>query len=115
MNITLKENLILNNIIGNYIISNSLYYDECKSLYDVVNRLKKERFILINSRSQYEYCKKEAKKELRQYDIKRICNKKILELDKLEKKNNTRCNGYIENRLSYEEWLKVAKTNKRSK
>ena len=44
-----------------------------------------------------------------------ICNKKILELDKLEKKNNTRCNGYIENRLSYEEWLKVAKTNKRSK
>ena len=43
MNITLKENLILNNIIGNYIMSNSLYYDECKSLYKIVNNLKEAR------------------------------------------------------------------------
>ena len=75
---TLKENLVLNAIIGNYVIDNGLYYDECKSLYMIVNKLKKERAILINSMSQYEYVRKEAKKELRLYNTKSICNKKMM-------------------------------------
>ena len=97
MNITLKENLVLNAIIGNYIISNSLYYDECKSLYKIVNNLKEARHdikvpykILLDKTpltkdvindiesNELKEARKEALKELRLYNSKSICNKKMM-------------------------------------
>ena len=36
MKLTLKENMILNKVIGNYIIDNNLFFDECKTLNKIV-------------------------------------------------------------------------------
>ena len=95
MELTLKENMILNKIIGNYIIDNNLFYDDCKSLHNIVNKLKEERSnikvsykILLDKSpltkdkindieiDELNKAKQEAKKELRLYDNKSICNSK---------------------------------------
>jgi len=93
MELTLKENMILNKIIGNYIIDNKLFYDECKSLNNIVNKLKEERSnikvsykILLDKSpitrdkikdieiDELNKAKQEALKELRLYDSKSICH-----------------------------------------
>ena len=95
MELTLKENMILNKIIGNYIIDNKLFYDECKSLNKIVNKLKEERkdikvsYKILLDKSpltkdkindieidELNKAKQEALKELRLYDNKSICNTK---------------------------------------
>ena len=95
MELTLKENMILNKIIGNYIIDNKLFYDECKSLNKIVNKLKEERkdikvsYKILLDKSpitknkikdieidELNKDKQEALKELRLYDNKSICNTK---------------------------------------
>ena len=93
MELTLKENMILNKIIGNYIIDNKLFYDECKSLNKIVNKLKEERkdikvsYKILLDKSpitknkikdieidELNKAKQEALKELRLYDSKSICH-----------------------------------------
>ena len=95
MELTLKENMILNKIIGNYIIDNGLFYDECLSLNNIVNKLKEERSnikvsykkLLDNSpltedkvkaieNEELTIAKTKTLKELKLYNIKSICNKK---------------------------------------
>ena len=85
--------MILNKIIGNYIIDNKLFYDECKSLNNIVNKLKEERSnikvsykILLDKSpitrdkikdieiDELNKAKQEALKELRLYDSKSICH-----------------------------------------
>ena len=68
----LKENMILNKVIGNYIIDNNLFFDECKTLNKIANKLKEERREVEHS----EEAKQRALKELCLYDIKSMCNKK---------------------------------------
>ena len=72
MKLTLKENMILNKVIGNYIIDNNLFFDECGTLNKIVNKLKEERREVEYS----EEAKQRALKELCLYDIKSMCNKK---------------------------------------
>ena len=93
MELTLKENMILNKIIGNYIIDNKLFYDECKSLNNINNKLKEERkdikvsYKILLDKSpltkdkindieidELNKAKQEALKELRLYDSKSICH-----------------------------------------
>ena len=93
MELTLKENMILNKIIGNYIIDNNLFYDDCKSLHNIVNKLKEERkdikvsYKILLDKSpitkdkindieidELKKAKQEALKELRLYDSKSMCH-----------------------------------------
>ena len=72
MKLTLKENMILNKVIGDYVIDNNLFFDECRTLNKIVNKLKEERREVEHS----EEAKQRALKELSLYDIKSMCNKK---------------------------------------
>ena len=92
MELTLKENMILNKVIGDYVIDNNLFFDECKTLNKIVNVLKEEKYNIafekgarISKIGDYIYnikdfllkeAKEEALKELCLYDIKSTCNKK---------------------------------------
>ena len=72
MKLTLKENMILNKVIGDYVIDNNLFFDECRTLNKIVNKLKEER----REVEHIEEAKQRALKELSLYDIKSTCNKK---------------------------------------
>ena len=72
MKLTLKENMILNRVIGVYLINNCLLYGECKTLNKINNRLKEER----KNKSVSSETREEVLKELRFYDIKAMMNNK---------------------------------------
>ena len=82
MKLTLKENMILNKVIGDYVIDNNLFFDECKTLNKIVNKLKDIRLDyelvgeLKNDLNYIKESRKEALKELSLYNIKSMCNKK---------------------------------------
>ena len=82
MKLTLKENMILNKVIGDYVVDNNLFFDECKSLNNIVNKLKDIRLDyelvgeLKNDLNYIKESRKEALKELSLYNIKSMCNKK---------------------------------------
>ena len=114
MNITIKESMLLRKCLNNYVLDNSLEYDKSPLFNDLIYKLKEfENKAFDPFKEQKEQTRKTLNWELKKYSFQTITNKKILELDKLESINNN--NRYIKNRLSYEEWLKVAKTNKRNK
>ena len=72
MNITFKENLMLSNIIGFYMLKNNLNFDDCASISHIIYKLKKYRHNIeygkeIYDKSDIKKAKEQAKKELRQY------------------------------------------------
>ena len=90
MEITIKESMILRKCVNNYVLENNLDYDKTPLFNDLIHKLKEyERPLgLFNKdgelKNQIEIQRKSLNKELKKYSIQTTCNKKILELMKLE-------------------------------
>ena len=90
MNITIKESMIIRKCLNDYVLENNLDYDKSPLFNDLIYKLKEnDRPLGLfdkdgELKNQIEIQRKSLNKELKKYSIQTTCNKKILELMKLE-------------------------------
>ena len=90
MEITIKESMLLRKCVNNYVLENNLDYDKTPLFNDLIHKLKEyeKPLGLFNKdgelKNQIEIQRKSLNKEIKKYSIQTTCNKKILELMKLE-------------------------------
>jgi hypothetical protein len=127
MEITIKESMLIRKCLGNYVSSQLLDFDKSPLFNDLIHKLKEfennnikgvyvrkamENEAKINPNetnllnamnqariSQNKDNRKALNKELRKYNYQTICNKKVLELIKEERKWNVAINKMKENDL----------------
>ena len=111
MNITIKESMLLRKCLGEYVSSQYLNYDKSPLFSDLMDKLKgfEDGFYIFHRKDT----RQALNKELKKYSFQTICNKKVIDMIK-EERNNTP-NNYIENRLTYQEWLEIHHLNKPTK
>ena len=110
MLITIRESMLMRKCLNNYMLDNSLEYDKSPLINDLIHKLKDFEYDevighIVNDSKYIEKLHKkynidnmnelkkiikdekrnELKKELKKYSIQTKCNKKILELDELER------------------------------
>ena len=82
----IKESMLVRKCLNNYVLENNLEYDKSPLIMGIMNKLKEfERHNYYFSKDSINKARQELRKELLRYDMQTICNKKILELDKLER------------------------------
>ena len=112
MNITIKESMLIRKCLGNYVSSQLLDFDKSPLFMELMTKLKeyeKPKYDWDN-KEYLDSQRKALNKELKKYSFQTICNKKVL--DMIEEERNNTPNNYIENRLTYQEWLEIHHLNK---
>ena len=86
MKMNIKESMLVRKCLNNYVLENNLEYDKSPLIMGIIDKLKEfERHNYYFSKDSINKARQELRKELLRYDMQTICNKKILELDKLER------------------------------
>ena len=72
MNITIKEGLLIKNIIGHYMTNNNLYYDNNKEVLTIINKINVNNSSKICNARVLKDARKDAKKVLKKHYYERM-------------------------------------------
>ena len=121
MKMNIKESMLVRKCLNNYVLENNLEYDKSPLIMGIMDKLKslenyksyskgyenaKDGDLLVDcQRIVLDDKRNELKKELKKYSIQTKCNRKILDLEELERvenksKVNELCNNLIINKRS---------------
>ena len=106
MIMNIKESMLVRKCLNNYVLENNLEYDKSPLIMGIMDKLKslenyksyskgyenaKDGDLLVDcQRIVLDDKRNELKKELKKYSIQTKCNRKILELEELERVENKR-------------------------
>ena len=72
MNITIKEGLLIKNIIGHYMTNNNLYYDNNEEVLTIINKINTSNASKIPNNKVLKDARKDAKKVLKKHYYERL-------------------------------------------